>query len=383
MHLHGNALRAQLHEAAHGGGQGVWRADDGVGVRGAGRGGASALLEQLQHALDAHGPADGRRRFAAEFGKEAVVAPAAADGALRAEALGDEFKNGEVVVVQPAHEARVDAPRHASGVQHLLHGAQVRLRCLAQMVHEARGGFHQRLHGGVFGVQNAQRVGVEAARGVFVQLAFVRFKVGDKGGAVLAALLGLAEAAEFQMPVADAEFAPEFGSQQDEFGVRFRAGKTQGFRANLVKLPVAPALRPLAPEHRPHVVEPLRAAALQQVVFKRGAHDAGGVFRAQREAVGGAGFVGAVGEGIHLFFHHVGGFAQPARKQRRVLQNGSADVAVGKAAHGATHDALQPEPALGGGREDVVHATDGGKLVFFLGHSVVLSSGARSALQSV
>ena len=43
-------------------------------------------LEQQQHALDAHAPADGRRGLAAELLDQAVVAAAAADRALRAEA---------------------------------------------------------------------------------------------------------------------------------------------------------------------------------------------------------------------------------------------------------------------------------------------------------
>jgi hypothetical protein len=47
--------------------------------------GQALLLQQVQHALDAHAPADARRRLAADQLDQPVVAPAAADRALRAE----------------------------------------------------------------------------------------------------------------------------------------------------------------------------------------------------------------------------------------------------------------------------------------------------------
>ena len=43
----------------------------------------------------------------------AVVAAAAADRALRAEAIGDPLEHGQVVVVETAHQARVDRGRRA------------------------------------------------------------------------------------------------------------------------------------------------------------------------------------------------------------------------------------------------------------------------------
>ena len=53
------------------------------------------------------------RPLAAELLEQAVVAAAAADGALRAEAVGHPLEDGQVVVVEAAHQARVDAVRRA------------------------------------------------------------------------------------------------------------------------------------------------------------------------------------------------------------------------------------------------------------------------------
>ena len=66
-----------------------------------------------QDALDAGRPADAGRRRAAELLDQAVVAPAAAERRLRAEPLGLELEHRARVVVEPAHERRVDLVRRA------------------------------------------------------------------------------------------------------------------------------------------------------------------------------------------------------------------------------------------------------------------------------
>jgi hypothetical protein len=71
--------------------------------------GLALILPQREQALDAHGEAAGRRRLAAQLLDQAVVAAAGADRALRAELVGHPLEHGEVVVVQAAHQARVDA----------------------------------------------------------------------------------------------------------------------------------------------------------------------------------------------------------------------------------------------------------------------------------
>jgi hypothetical protein len=96
---------------------------------------------------------------------------------LRAQAVGDPFEDGERVVVHAAHQAVVDAVGLAGGVQRLADTVEVLERGLAQVVHQLGRGFHQALHGRVLGVQDAQRVAVQAALRLGVQQVAAGFKV--------------------------------------------------------------------------------------------------------------------------------------------------------------------------------------------------------------
>ena len=205
---------------------------------------------------------------------------------------------------------------------------------------------------------------MQTAARVLVQLLGVRLEVGDQGRAVLAPLVGLAQAVQLQSPVLDAQFAPQRHREQDQFRVQLRPAKAQRLGTDLVELAVAPALRPLAPEHGAHVVQAL-AAVVQQVVLGHGAHQAGRALRAQRQVVGAAVLVGAVFEGVHLFFDDVRHLAQAARVELRLLHDRHAHVAISVLGHHAAHDGFEPFPARRFGRQDVVHALDGGDLQGF------------------
>ena len=78
----------------------------------------------------------------------------------------------------------------------------------ALKVHEPGRRFNQSLHLRVFAVQEAQRVQVQAALRLGVKLVGMGFKVGDQGGAVLFALLGLAQAIHLQLDACDAQLFP-------------------------------------------------------------------------------------------------------------------------------------------------------------------------------
>ena len=131
--------------------------------------------------------ADRRRRLAAELLEQAVVAAAAADRALRAEAVGDPLEHGEVVVVEAAHQARIDAvgdarrrrarrappskcASDASPRKSISCGAASTIACIA----------------GFLRVEDAQRVAVQAALRVLVERVGVLLEVGDQRGAVRA-----------------------------------------------------------------------------------------------------------------------------------------------------------------------------------------------------
>ena len=152
------------------------------------------------------------------------------------------------------------------------------------------------------------------------------------------------------------------------------AGKAQRLGAHLVELAIAATLRTLVAEHRAHVVEAL-AAFVQQVVLGYGAHHAGGIFRAQCQRLA----IQAVFKGIHFLLDHIGHFAQAAHEQAGRLDDGGADIAIGKARHDLAHLALQPFPVRGMRRQDVVHALDRGN---FLCHEIVVGYLKHKARQA-
>ena len=68
---------------------------------------------ELDDALDAERPADGRRVATAELRNEAVVAAARAHGGLGAELVRDPLEHRARVVVETAHESRIQLERDA------------------------------------------------------------------------------------------------------------------------------------------------------------------------------------------------------------------------------------------------------------------------------
>src|SRR5690606_25016923 len=70
----------------------------GVGIR---------LLPQVEQALHAYRETYSRCWFAAQQFHQAVIPPTATNGALSTKTVGHPLENGQVVVVQPANEPRV------------------------------------------------------------------------------------------------------------------------------------------------------------------------------------------------------------------------------------------------------------------------------------
>ena len=132
----------------------------------------------------------------------------------------------------------------------------------------------------------------------------------------------------------------------DHFRIHRRRFRSDRLRADLEKLPVAALLRPLAPEHRADVVQLLDAGALVQPVLDVGAHHRRRGFRPQRQRA-----AVAILEGVHLLADDVGVFAHAAREQRRLFQDGRADLVVVVGAEDFARDASTLVPdALEGGR---------------------------------
>ena len=156
------------------------------------------ILPQRQQAFDAHGEATGRRGLAAELRNQAVIAAAGANRALGAQLIGDPFEHGQVVVVEPAHQARIDARMNARILENGLHAFEMLERVLAQIVHQLGRGLDQRLHVRILGVEDAQRIAVQATLRIGIQLRRMLLEVSDQRGAMLLAFLDAAERIDFE-----------------------------------------------------------------------------------------------------------------------------------------------------------------------------------------
>ena len=105
--------------------------------------------------------------------EQAVVAAAAGDGALRAQAVGDPFEHRAIVIVEAAHEPRIDLERDAAVGEELLQAVEVRARRRRRGARRAVGapaiiscmsGFlESRMRSG-FACSRRLRVGVELGR---------------------------------------------------------------------------------------------------------------------------------------------------------------------------------------------------------------------------
>ncbi len=109
----------------------------------------------------------------------------------------------------------------------------------------------------------------------------------------------------------------------DHLGVQRRVVDADRLNADLLQLPVAPCLRALVTEERPCVAELHRQRPAVKAVLDHRTHHTRGALRAQRHRA-----VAAVGEGVHLLRHHVGGLPHATGEQRGVLEDGQFDVAV-------------------------------------------------------
>ena len=137
----------------------------------------SAVARRQQHPLDARRPAHARGRRAAQLLDQAVVAAAAAERRLGAEALGLELEHRARVVVEPAHERGVDLVRHPGPVEQRPHLGEVLGVVGASRSTQARRLRHHRLGAGVVGVERAQRVLLEPRAHLLRQLALARAQV--------------------------------------------------------------------------------------------------------------------------------------------------------------------------------------------------------------
>ena len=210
-----------------------------------------AFAHQVGQALHSQGEsAAGRLGQPDGFG-ESVVSPAAAEDILAALVVGEgPFKDGKIIVVQPAHQQGILGEGDSGGGDFFAN----RIHMPAGFITEfggQRGGFGDDGEGlGVFGIQNAEGVGVYALLGAFVQLVGAAAEVLGEFFAVLGALGSGAEVVDLEDEfILDSESAPEALEEEDLFGVHRGGLGAEGFGVQLVELPLPSLLGALAAEH--------------------------------------------------------------------------------------------------------------------------------------
>ena len=258
----------------------------------------------------------------------------------------DELEGGLRVVVQAADHARVELVGDAHVVEQAQHRVEVRAAVVAEVI------AHQGGVGGHFAdffalvVQDAQGVDLRPRAGFLVQRQVEEELL--QGLPVGRAAVFVAQAGQLQAETVQAEAAVGTIRQRDDLRVQRRIIHADGLDADLLQLAVTAGLRALVAEEGSVVVQLHGQLAAVQVVLDDRAHDARGALRAQ-----GDGAFSAVGEGVHFLGDHVGGFADAAGEQARVLENRQLNV-LEAGQMGLAHELVAHREEGRGSRRNVV-----------------------------
>ncbi len=265
----------------------------------------------------------------------------------------DELEGGAGVVVQAAHQLLVVLEGDAGGGQQLADLLVVLLARLAQVVAQHGGADELLLHVLALVVEHAQRVDLDPATGVLVQVQVAQ--EGLEGVPVGGAALLVAERVQQQAEVLQAERLVGVDGQDDQLGVQGRVLGADGLGTDLREVAVAAGLGTLVAVVRAGVPElDGEVARLVEVGLERGAQHGGGALGAQRELL-----LAALGEGVHLLGDDVGGLADAAGEQLDLLEAGGFDVAVAGPLERRGDGLADGEVDRGVGRGQVVGALGG------------------------
>ena len=211
-------------------------------------------------------------------------------------------------------------------------------------------------HVRILAVQDPQRIGIQPAPAVFVQLGSACGKVGHQPFPISHSGHAGTERVDLQRDLADAEASPQPGRQADQLGVDVRAGHAVSLGADLMELAIAAFLRFLVAKHRSGIPQSL-SLVVQQAVFDTSPHAAGGPFRAQGQTV-----AVAVGKRVHFLFDDIGDFADGTGEQFGFFDQRQTNfvIAIGRQHLAQGHFEVLPQRRFA--RQDVVHTANGLKL---------------------
>ena len=146
--------------------------------------------------------------------------------------------------------------------------------------------------------------------------------------------------------------APQARRQDQQLGINVRAGHTEAFNTNLMKLAVTAFLWPLMPEHRTGVPKPPGLIKEQPMLF-RCTHAPGRTFGPQSKAI-----AVAVFKGIHLFFNDVSDFTDRSFEQLGMFDHGHTDFLIAVLSENLSNGGFNVLPDRCLVRENIVHPPD-------------------------
>src|SRR3984957_6408098 len=310
----------------------------------------SLFLEEHDDPLLPHGPADPRRTGTPQLGHQAVVASPGAYRALRTERVRGPLENGAGVVVEPAHQMRFDMILDAGAAQLSAYGLEMRPRLRIEGVEQQRRSGDEALHVRILAFEYSQRIAPEPPFAVLIQRRLVGAEISGELIAIRRARCRGSQRIDQQFRARQAETPQQAGGQQNDFGIDIRSLESECFCVDLMKLAVAPRLRPFAPEHRTHAPHP-QAALAQHAVRDDCPYDAGGRFGAQRDVI-----LALIDEAEHLLLDDIGKIADRALEQLRLLDHRDAEFLVTVSGKYLSRDALQVLPGCDLRGQHIVHA---------------------------
>ena len=209
--------------------------------------------QRQQGAVHAQTEPDAGEILAAELGHQPVVTPTAADTGLRAQSIVDELEGGLGVVVQSAHQSRVDDIRHAQGVKVGPHSVEMEPGGIREVIQ------HQRCVGGQFAylrpfvIKHPKRVEGCACPGGLVEFEAKQELLQQLP--VLCPTGVIPERGDLQSKAVQAQRAETGIGDRDDLGVQGRVVDTDRLDADLLQLAITTGLGAFVSEERPCVAE--------------------------------------------------------------------------------------------------------------------------------
>ena len=192
-------------------------------------------------------PASGDRRAAPRGRRSGLPRPARTAGPPRP---GVVLERGPRVVVEPAHERRLDPVGDADRVEVGLHGREVLGTRRAQVIRDARRARVERRQRRILRVQETEGVRLEPPPLEVGQPVGGRLVVRPEQADVGGPAGRIADRVDVDLDIGQPRLAVEAGAELDQLRVDRRPGVADRLHVPLPELAEATGLRPVVAEHR-------------------------------------------------------------------------------------------------------------------------------------